>query len=315
MKYCLKCLEPLDSSTTVQWHQGCSQKMFGTKTPPELEINEDILESLAYEAVRKGVNVTGVQKKLSLNLDNTERNSRLTLVDYPTGYILKVASLEYEQLPEFESLAMNLAQQADLDVVEHGLLKVKDGSLAYITKRIDRLFSKNGVEKLYMEDFCQLSERITEDKYKGSYEQCGNVVKQYSTQRMLDLSTLFYVILFSYVIGNSDMHLKNFSLYSPSAERIILSPAYDLLPVSLLIEDSEQTALTLLGKKSNIKSSDFIKLASNFGLDSKVAPRMIDKLASLEDTFIEYTKRSFLNSENKKRMSALISERVKKLTD
>ncbi len=166
-----------------------------------------------------------------------------------------------------------------------------------------------------MEDFCQLSERLTEDKYRGSYEQCAKVVDRYSDRSPLDLATLFYQILFSFVIGNSDMHLKNFSLYSPDSKQIVLAPAYDMLPVSLIVDGQDEMALTLLGKRSNLKGSDFLKLATNFSLSPKVAPRLIKRLLSLEETFVEYINRSFIGEEEKRALKSLIKKRFNLISD
>jgi serine/threonine-protein kinase HipA len=315
VQYCLKCLEPLNEKSELQWHLSCSKKFFNRDNPPLFSLDKKTFEELAIEASRVKSTITGVQRKLSIHLSNNENSGRLTLVNYPTGYILKAQSLEYEELPELEAIVMHLADKANINCVENGLMKIEDGSLVYITKRIDRVFEDDYVEKIHMEDFCQLTERLTEDKYKSSYEQCAKVVKKYSSQIPLDLAALFYLILFSFVTGNSDMHLKNFSLYTPMQNLTILAPAYDLLPVSLIIDDSEQMALTLLGKRSNIKGSDFLKLAENFSLDPKIAPRLIKRLINLEETFNEYIKRSFISSDYKTSLSALIGERLKNLKD
>ncbi len=312
MEYCLKRLEALNEKSELQWHLSCSKKFFNRDTPPLISLDNETFEELAIEASRGKSTITGVQRKLSLNFTNDELFS---LVNYPTEYILKAQSLEYEELPQLEALVMHLADKANINCVENGLMKIEDGSLVYITKRIDRVFEGDYVEKIHMEDFCQLTERLTEDKYKSSYEQCAKVVKKYSSQIPLDLATLFYLILFSFVTGNSDMHLKNFSLYTPMQNQIVLAPAYDLLPVSLIIDDSEQMALTLLGKRSNIKGSDFLKLAENFSLNPKIAPRLIKRLINLEETFSEYIKRSFISSDYKTSLSALIGERLKDLKD
>ncbi len=314
MRYCLKCLEPLVNNE-AQWHVACANKFFSTSEPPAVALGGSLLESTAIKGSRQGISVTGVQRKLSLGLETATSNKRLTLVDYPAGYILKVQSPDYNQLPEYESIAMHLAEKAQIRCVEHGLLRIEDGSLAYITKRLDRRYGRGEVEKLYMEDFCQLSERLTEDKYRGSYEQCAKVVEKYSERALLDLATLFYQILFSFVIGNSDMHLKNFSLYSPDSKQIVLAPAYDMLPASLIVDDQDEMALTLLGKRSNIKGSDFLKLATRFSLNPKVAPRLIKRLLSLEETFVEYIKRSFIGEEEKSALRNLIKERLHLLSD
>ena len=157
------------------WHRKCIRNFFGKIVLPEIDISEREIEKLANTAVSKGLTIPGVQKKLSLHLDGEDGAYRLTIKDYPTGYILKPQSEEYTALPEAEFLSMKLAELAGIRTVPNALLLL-NGRYAYITKRVDR--KENMVYA--MEDFCQLSERITADKYKGSYENAGSIIKKYS---------------------------------------------------------------------------------------------------------------------------------------
>jgi serine/threonine-protein kinase HipA len=208
-----------------------------------------------------------------------------------------------------------LADTARIDTVPHALIRLSDGSLAYISKRIDRIFSKEGVRKIPMEDFCQLSERLTEDKYKGSYEQCSAVLARYSSQRMLDITNFWYLLVFCFITGNSDMHLKNFSLYSPDGIHPVLAPAYDLLPVQLVLPlDTEETALALQGKKSRLNRDDFLHLAQHVGMDLHVCERIITRLAGQFGEFEHIIDRSFISETLKADMKDLLIQRLKRLT-
>ena len=238
-----------ESEKKWQWHSKCVKKFFQTEEMPVLDITKDQLESLANETVNEGLTVPGVQKKLSLHL-SSDLNARLTIVDYPTGYILKPQTEEFENMPEFEDLAMRLAELMGIQTVPHALIKMND-EYAYITKRIDRDITEKEIKLYAMEDFCQLSYRLTQDKYKGSYEQCGRIIKKYSVTPGLDMSELFLRVVGSFIMGNSDMHLKNFSLKEtePGNRKFQLSKAYDMLPVNIIMpEDKEQLALTINGK-------------------------------------------------------------------
>lgn len=197
-----------ESEKKWQWHKKCVVNFFHTKEMPVLDITKEQLEFLVNETVNEGLTVPGVQKKLSLHL-SSDIDARLTIVDYPTGYILKPQTEEFENMPEFEDLAMRLAEIMGIQTVPHALIKM-NGEYAYITKRIDREITEKEIKLYAMEDFCQLSCRLTQDKYKGSYEQCGRIIKKYSTTPGLDMSELFLRVLGSFVMGNSDMHLKNF---------------------------------------------------------------------------------------------------------
>ena len=307
----INCSEPERKN---QWHNHCVKKFFGTEKLPTLEVTEEQLEQLANETVNKGLTVPGVQKKMSLHLSN-EENARLTIVNYPTGYILKPQTKDYEYLPEYEDLAMRLAAVAGIQVVPHALLKIGD-TFAYITKRIDRDIRDDKVDLYAMEDFCQLSNRMTYDKYRGSYEGCGRIVKKYSEYPGIDMSELFLRVLFSYVIGNSDMHLKNFSMREnePAERNYRLSKAYDILPVNVILpEDSDEMALTMNGKKRNIRKKDFYLLAEKCGIADKVVEKMIKKMAALKEKFFVQCEASYLPEEKKEEMKRLIEKRIEVL--
>lgn len=164
-----------------------------------------------------------------------------------------------------------------------------------------------------MEDFCQLSCRLTQDMYKGSYEQCGRIIKKYSTTPGLDMSELFLRVLGSFVMGNSDMHLKNFSLKEtePGNRKFQLSKAYDMLPVNIIMpEDKEQLALTINGKKRNIHKKEFRLLAEACGIPSNAAEHMLKKICSKKDKFLKQIEEAYLSEEQKENVKELISERI-----
>lgn len=310
MSRCLCCGKELHAATANEWHQSCIESFFGVNEFPEIDISNDILNKIAIDSTSKGFTVPGVQKKLSLHLSK-DSSPRLTVVNYPTGYILKPQTDEYEALPEMEYLIMQMAKESEINTVEFALIRLKSqkNSLAYITKRIDR---KNG-QMLAMEDFCQLECRLTEDKYKGSYERCAKVIENYSQNINEDKSELFKRIVFSFAVGNSDMHLKNFSLiedYEGSC-RYSLSAAYDMLSTNVVIpEDNEQFALTINGKKLNIRRKDFLVFADTAGIDKAIADEIITKIVKLKDRYISMCNQSNLPDELKERLKKLIDQRI-----
>ena len=286
----------------------CKAAFFGMEKLPRLDIDEETLKELAKDAASKGLTVAGVQKKLSLHLKE-DSAARLTLVGYPAGYILKPQANEYPQLPEVEDLTMDMASATGIKVVPHGLIEMEGGSLAYITKRIDRIDNR----KLAMEDFCQLNGRLTENKYKSSYEQCAKVINKYSDRPGLDMSEFFLRLVFCFVTGNSDMHLKNFALIEDEdgSGLYSLSAAYDLLSVNIVNpSDSEQTALTLCGKKNNLHRDDFLQFAAGISLTPKTANTMLKKVISCEAKYYEMIDKSYLSGELKEEYKELIRERI-----
>lgn len=309
---CLCCGKPLREPNETGWHIACIKRFFGTESLPEIEIDDKTLNLLADETTNRGFTVPGVQKKLSLHLVSDGNKSRLTLVNYPTGYILKPQVAEFEALPESEQLIMSMADKAGISTVPHALIKGNTG-LAYITKRVDRNISKNKVEMFAMEDFCQLDLRLTEDKYRGSYERCAKIIKQHSSRVGIDMAEFFIRLIFCFIVGNSDMHLKNFSLIETSegSGEYVLSPAYDLLPVNVILpSDTEQFALAMNGKKTNIRKGDFLKFADACEISRITAERLIESIVKITPKLIDMCNESLLTEEMKERLKKLIVDRA-----
>ena len=309
---CLYCYQPL-SDIEVDFHTSCSKKIFGTPTPPELPYDENQMSSLALKIVQSQITVTGVQPKLSLNLTGGKSKTepkRFTIVGLWGNYILKPATDQYPQMPEVEDLTMHLAEIAKINVVPHSLIRLKTEQLAYITKRIDRASN----HKLHMEDMCQLTERQTEHKYHSSYEQVAKALLKYSVSPGLDLVNFAEILLFSFLTGNADMHLKNFSLIYDSQNEPVLSPAYDLLSTFLVNpKDDEDLALTLNGKKKRLKRHDFEVAFSNMRLDSRQQTNIFAKMENVQSKWLEFIQISFLTPDFKEKFRELINERFDRL--
>jgi serine/threonine-protein kinase HipA len=313
MNNCLFCYQPL-AENDQDFHASCSKKIFGLPTPPALPYSEDDLEPLAKEVIQRQIAVTGVQAKLSLHITGNDKEGaarRFTIVGLWGGYILKPPAALYPQLPEVEDLTMHLAQLAKIKTAPHSLIRLRSGNLAYVTKRIDR--TKQG--KLAMEDMCQLTERLTEDKYHGSYEQIGKVIQMHSVTPGLDLVNFFELVLFSFLTGNADMHLKNFSLLDQPGVGMTLSPAYDLVNTALVNPaDKEEMALTLNGRKRKLKKQDFLAAMNALKLDEKQQKNIFNKMAKALPKWKALIDRSFLTSEYKFKYQNILMERMNRLS-
>lgn len=218
-------------------------------------------------------------------------------------------------MPGMEYLVMQMAQVNGIKTVPYTLLRLhpQDNAFAYITKRIDRADN----QRLAMEDFCQLDGRLTEDKYRGSYERCGKIISKYSSANGLDITELYLRIVFSFTVGNSDMHLKNFSLIETAekSEKYVLSAAYDMFFINVVISaDQEQLALTIYGKKQNIRRKDFFVFAETIDITEKSAEKMIDKIVKLKDKYIAMCREYYMPDDMKKVLEALIEQKIAILT-
>ena len=287
--------------------------MFGTATPPILPYNESQLGELALEVIRSQITITGVQPKLSLHLaqEGDNRNpQRFTIVGLWGGYILKPPSEIYPKLPEIEDLTMHMAEAVRINTVPHCLIRMQSGNLAYLIRRIDR--SKTG--KLHIEDMCQITGRMTEDKYLGSYEQIAKAIRYYSVNSGLDVINFFEMVLFSFLTGNADMHLKNFSLLDVPERGYSLAPAYDMLATALVNPaDTEELALTLNGKKKRINIQDFHKAFNTLAVDEKVESSMFMKFKKAIPMWDSLINNSFLDTKMQSAYKQLILEKFHQL--
>jgi len=310
MNTCLICYQRLEDGLK-DFHPACAKKLFGVTQAPIIEFEMSQLEELAHQIISKSKAVTGVQPKLSLNLEKSKNEpSRLTLVGLHGDYILKPPSFEFKELPQNEDVTMHLAEQVKIKTAQHGLVRLKSGELAYITKRFDR----NKGEKIAVEDFCQLSENLTEHKYRGSIEKVGKVAQSFTTNNGFEAQRLFELVLFCFLTGNADMHLKNFSLIENSFGEYEFSPAYDLLNTSLVMpEDKEESALMINGKKSKLNRTDFNALANSLKINEKSLDAIFHRFNEILPTWITWIEQSFLSDSLKEEFIKSVSKKHNRL--
>ena len=301
--YCLICGNELITKNS-NYHETCLKKFFG-----------NVDEKLYIEELEKEINtflknnfsqlqsVCGVQKKISLTINITSK-SRKRYTIAKDHYIIKFIDT-YEDLPIYEHMLMNMAKRSMIHTVEHGLVYLNNKELIYITKRIDR----KGDKKFPMEDFCQLLNKPTEYKYDGSYEYCyKHVIAKYSCQDKVDTINFFNVILFSYLTGNTDLHLKNFSLIN-KGEGYKLSDIYDLVPCEVIVDQNEM-ALSLNGKRTNLRKSDFLKFGIYCNLDENIINNLISRMISYKSLWLDEINHSLLSERKKKEYIEFINDRI-----
>ena len=311
MSKCLYCYQELEEGQ-VDFHPECSRKFFGSKTVPILPYTRDNMSDLARQVIRTSASVTGVQAKMSLDVDRGGKNEpdKFTIVGLWGKYIFKPQSAKYPCLPQLEDLTMKMAEAAHIRTARHTLIRLADGELGYLTIRMDR--GRKG-EKISMLDMCQLSNRLTEHKYYGTYQQLAETVKRYSSAPMLDVQRYWEVVLFSWITGNSDMHCKNFSLIDTGNGEYALSPAYDLLAVLLADpEDNEEMAMsfTVGGAKNGFDRSTFLSAFTQSGIPTAVANKMIERMKGFLPQWEKLIGQSFLSDKMKADYCRLLNKRI-----
>ncbi|KOY53086.1 MULTISPECIES: HipA domain-containing protein [Polaribacter] len=309
-KHCLYCYEALVNE--IDFHERCALEFFGTTTPPELPYGITEMDALAKDVISRSIAVPGVQPKLSMSLDTnntTKETPRLTVVGALGGnYIFKPPSLEFKEMPENEHLTMRIAEAFGINVVPSSLIRLTSGELSYITKRIDRTLEG---DKIHMIDFFQITEAF--DKYKSSMEKIGKAIGQYSSNTQLDKIFFFELALFSFLTGNNDMHLKNFSMIE-GISGWTLAPAYDLLNVTIVLpEDTEELALTLAGKKSNLKKEHFEQLGIDLDLTDKQIKGVFKRILKNKLKAIQLINTSFLSNEMKTAYKTVLEIRYQRI--
>jgi serine/threonine-protein kinase HipA len=317
---CGICYTPLEAGEQL-FHRSCSKDLFGTPEPPALPYSIKDIEALAENVVRASITVPGVQTKLSLHLEKEGRErGRLTIVGMWGAFILKPPVPEYPFMPEIEDMTMHLASIAGIEVVPHGLMPMEDGSLAYITRRVDRPWitrkGKRYIHKRHMEDMCQLSEKMTENKYVGSMEQISKLIRRYSSNPGYDLTRFFDMTLFSFLVGNADMHLKNFSLLYKEDESLALAPAYDQISTRLLIPksvDPDEMALTVNGKKARLKRTDFEQFGRTSGMNDKQISNAFERMRRKIPDMVDFLEKGFLPQKKIEEFRALVLERASRV--
>jgi serine/threonine-protein kinase HipA len=308
-KRCLYCYKSLDANSVGDFHESCSMTFFDVKQQPLFEHSLTQMAELAKNVVERSVAVPGVQPKLSLSIVNDTiqdgNKGRLTVVGALGGkYIFKPPSNQFAEMPENEHLTMRIAESFGIKTVKSSLIRLQSGELSYITKRIDR--TDTG-EKIHMLDMFQITEAF--DKYKSSMEKIGKALNDYSDNTLLDKLNFFELAIFSFITGNNDMHLKNFSMIH-IADTWTLAPAYDLLNVAIVNpEDTEELALTLEGKKKKLKWEHFERLGRNLELNDKQINGVIKRFEKNKPKAIKWIDNSFLSSDYKQKYKTLLEER------
>ncbi len=308
---CRICLDVLGENEK-DYHPACCRELFEGTHPPQVPYSWNDLNALAEQIVRSHVAVPGVQPKLSLHLEggSARESGRFTLVGLEGGYILKPPVERFGQMPELEHLTMRMARRFGIETADCGLISLEDNRLALIVRRMDR---EKGC-KLAMEDMCQLTDRLTEEKYRGSLESVGKVILRHCANPGLDALRFFEVNLFCFLTGNSDMHLKNFSLIRNFEREIRLSPAYDLLPTVLLLpEDVEETALTIGGRKKKLTRRDFCALGEALKLTERQCTNVLRRFEQQLSAATDLVHHSFCSEEMMTRYQELLETRWRQL--
>jgi serine/threonine-protein kinase HipA len=300
---CLICLEEsLEDSQRAEQHPRCLRRLFGRPQVPAIDIEIAKLHTVGL-AMAGRASVSGVQRKISLGLQGEKGTFQLAVG--PGRYILKPQAQAFPQLPENEHVTTLLAALVGLETPPSGLVRLKDGTLAYIAARFDRPPAGG---KLRQEDFCQLAEKSPKEKHDGSAELCVRIIRRYASEPLVEVLKLYRAMIFAWWSGNGDMHLKNFSLLAEPDGRIRLSPAYDQVSTRLVIPD-DPLALPVQGKKDKLSRETWREYAEYCGIPESAAARVLNVFTARTAAATGLISRSFLSGDFRRMYSELLEAR------
>ena len=296
-------------------YQPCGDKKYSDKGLKLLSRNLTQLkdlpltqeEQLREAAIRADkMSIQGVQPKLSAKLNI--KDEVFDVVDRGGEYILKPQNNFYPEMPENESLTMKMAELIGIEVPLSGMIYSSDGKFTYFIKRFDR-YGRN--KKLSVEDFAQLAGKSRETKYDYSMEKLVTLIETFCTFPAIEKVKLFRLTIFNFLVGNEDMHLKNFSLITRD-NKVELSPAYDLLNTTILVpRTQEEIALPIAGKKRNLSTKILFDYFAKerMRLNDTIISQVLNKINSEWDNWKKLITISFLSNEMKEKYSELMNKK------
>ena len=298
---CLCCQKPLEAEG--RYHPRCLSRLFGSPRLPAIPFKASDLPAMVTKDKNR-MSISGVQPKASVRVNH----ETWALEAAATGgtHILKPEPEQFPQIPQNENLCMNMAEELGLRVPPHGLLEMSDGKLCYVIKRFDRT---EGGQRIAKETMFQILGST--DKYSGSLETIGKAIRAHAANVGLEAIDFFERVLFCFLTGNGDMHLKNWALLG-AKPAVALAPCYDLVCSRLYIKNEADTALTLNAKQNNLKSADFQTLADRLEIDSKAAANVLDKLRGAQEKLREMIIHSELRSDLRQEQLNIFSARYKR---
>lgn len=290
-----------------QYHLRCLRKLFGHKWVPEIPYAlSDMPDAVSKEGGR--MSISGVQIKASCRVITSSQ--KIKIVSVQGTHILKPQPAEYPGLPQCENLCMNIAAGLGMRVPPHGLFQMKDNTPCYIIARFDR--GPRGT-KHQVEDMAQILSYHSDDKYNASMEKIGKAIWKFTSNPGLEVLDFFERVLLSHIIGNGDMHLKNWSIMREESNLIRLTPCYDFIASSIYISSEEETALTINGKKNKLSRSDFEIFANYLEIEPKSREMTFRKFIQARESIIEMINNSEMIPEYRDKLRGLVENRFTRL--
>ncbi len=289
-------------------------------------ISSEQVRQLAAEGATKSselvikthLSLTGASGKVGLYYDEENDKWYLPSGTAPSTHIVKQSHIRLDGIVTNEQLSMMAAAKCGIDIPESFIINMGkgiDSEVLFATKRYDRIINEkseiiNGLRRpfrLHQEDFAQALCVAAADKYEKDGDnyvtRMFEIIRNYSGNPLEDQLKLWRRIVFDYVLGNTDAHIKNFSLlYSYDLGEKRLSPVYDMISTAIYDASTREMSFNIGGKRylDDIGRDDFVTMASQVGIGERVAMNVFeDVLNRFEDSIREsVTELSSMGFEN-----------------
>jgi serine/threonine-protein kinase HipA len=289
----------------------CERILFDrSRVSPQLKFNwEDISKRIDSQPM--GFSISGVRRKGFIGKPRGVELVPKMDIDEKSLYIIKPILTRFnlpDQSPANEHLTMQMAKQIfGIKIAECAFVNFANGAPAFLTRRFD--YDENG-EKLNQEDFSSVLQAARKYDSK-TYQDVGEWLNQ------LNRVDFLRILIFNFLTGNGDVHLKNISLLETADGDMMLSPSYDLMNTKIHVRDNllalnlfkefEQTALPL-GERYNYSSADFIEFGKRLNIRDSNIMNIVNSFINKEDEILAMVDRSFLSALARKLYKAIVTE-------
>lgn len=304
----IKVVEP-NQTTTIARYEQLDAKQIG-------ELAAEGATKSAEMVTKSHLSLTGASGKVGLYYDDSKSRWFLPYGEAPSTHIVKQSHVRMNSIVTNEQLCLLTAQKLGISIPDSFIINMgnaKEEEVLFATKRYDRFIPKNGEMlnglkvpyRLHQEDFAQALGKASAEKYEkdneGYLRAMFQVLLQHAENPIKEQLKLWNIILYDYLVGNTDNHIKNYSLlYNSNLKGISLAPAYDIISTTVYEASTRDMGL-MIGNCLNIDDithNSFREESQKVGINEKMAMHMLEEMFSgferaLRDTASELTEQGF----------------------
>lgn len=269
------------------------------------QLSLEQVRALAQEGATKSaelvtkshLSLTGASGKVGLYFDQRNQQWYLPLGNAPSTHIVKQSHVRLNSIVTNEQLAILTAKKVGIEVPDTFIINTgnfADEDVLFATARYDRIWRQPPAMtgghlmplRLHQEDFGQALGLPATAKYERQgehyFRDMFRILRQYSSDPIQDQLKLWDLVVFNFLLGNTDAHLKNYSLlHGENPKTVRLAPAYDLVCTTAYKKSTRDMSFHIGGRTSidEIDRNAFADAAREVGLGQRIALRRFDAMA------------------------------------